>query len=188
MENIISNLKKYANELQELLNQGWTLGAISRHTYQMREKAADIPYMAIGDTVRVFQNRREVVGIYAHPTSNQPKLKAFFAQKAPNSVLGKYVFRITKDEGLVFTERLGKGEGNVIDLLVPTTRKTTPEEKEVMEYLNELRDSGKTNMFGATPYIQEKFQFTSRESREILVLWMENFSEEGNYESVKIKN
>jgi hypothetical protein len=34
-------------------------------------------------------------------------------------------------------------------------RKTTQEEKEAMEFLNILRDSGVTNMFGAAPYIED---------------------------------
>ena len=180
MENIISKLRKYANTLQDMLSQDCTLKEISQHTYQLRESGADIPYMNIGD-----KEEGEVVGIYAQPTKSQPELKEFFYQKAPNSVLPKYVFRITKDEGLVFTERLGKGKDNVVCLL---TRKTTPEEKEVMEYLQDLRESGVTNMYGAASYIQDQFEMSEKESKEILVLWMENFNEKGNYESVKIKN
>jgi hypothetical protein len=64
-------------------------------------------------------------------------------------------------------------------------RKTTQEEKEVMEFLNILRDSGVTNMFGAAPYIEDEFGIDKREARRLLTLWMHNFNEEGNYEEVK---
>jgi hypothetical protein len=64
-------------------------------------------------------------------------------------------------------------------------RKTTQEEKEVMEFLNILRDSGVTNMFGAAPYIEDEFGIDKREARRLLTLWMHNFDEEGNYEEVK---
>ena len=63
-------------------------------------------------------------------------------------------------------------------------RKTTQSEKEVMEFLNILRDSGATNMFGATPYVIEEFGLDKSEARRILSLWMSNFNEEGKYEEV----
>ena len=64
-------------------------------------------------------------------------------------------------------------------------RKTTQQEKEVMSYLNDLRDSGVTNMFGAAPYVEQEFEIEKREARRILQLWMQNFNEEGDYEEVK---
>jgi hypothetical protein len=67
-----------------------------------------------------------------------------------------------------------------------TTRKTTEQEKEVMEFLNFLRNTGATNMFGAVPYILAEFDIQSSEAKRILVLWMDNFNEDGNYEQVKI--
>ena len=67
-----------------------------------------------------------------------------------------------------------------------TKRKTTNQEKEVMEYLNVLRDSGVTNMFGASPYIVSEFGIEKREATKILTLWMSNFDEDGNYETIKL--
>ena len=64
-------------------------------------------------------------------------------------------------------------------------RKTTPSEKEVMEFLNILRGSGATNMFGATPYVIEEFGLDKSEARRILSLWMSNFNDEGDYVEVK---
>jgi len=43
------------------------------------------------------------------------------------------------------------------------------------EFLDELRDSGVTNMFGATPYLQEAFGLDKIEARMILIDWMENY-------------
>jgi hypothetical protein len=53
-----------------------------------------------------------------------------------------------------------------------------------MDFLNILRDSGATNMFGATPYVIEEFGLDTSEARRILSLWMKNFNEEGKYEEV----
>ena len=67
-----------------------------------------------------------------------------------------------------------------------TTRKTTPQEKQVMEYLNLLRDSGITNMFGASIYIQTEFAIEKKEATRILSLWMNNFNEKAEYEEITI--
>lgn len=66
-----------------------------------------------------------------------------------------------------------------------TLRKTTRIEKAVFEYLNELRLSGITNMFGASPYIIKEFpELDVAYSRTLLSLWMENFNKEGDYEKI----
>ena len=64
-------------------------------------------------------------------------------------------------------------------------RKTTDQEREVLEFLNILRDSGATNMFGVTPYIKDEFDLNSKEARSLLTLWMANFNDEGKYDEVK---
>lgn len=46
--------------------------------------------------------------------------------------------------------------------------------KEEFEYLDDLRDSGRTNMFGAAPYLASKFEIKIQEARKILTLWMES--------------
>lgn len=49
---------------------------------------------------------------------------------------------------------------------------------EHLEFLDSLRDSGVTNMFGAASYVQEEFPELSKdESREVLFYWMHTFSE-----------
>ena len=67
------------------------------------------------------------------------------------------------------------------------TRKTTEQEKQILTYLNRLQKSGETNMFGAGPYVAEKFDLSKQDARIFLSLWMDNYSEEANYETVKIK-
>jgi hypothetical protein len=42
-------------------------------------------------------------------------------------------------------------------------------------YLNALRESGITNMFGAAVYLQRDFGLSRQESRDILLKWMESF-------------
>lgn len=53
----------------------------------------------------------------------------------------------------------------------------TEAKKEVFEYLDELRESGITNMFGAGSYIQQEFSVTKREARTLPIEWMETFGE-----------
>lgn len=49
-------------------------------------------------------------------------------------------------------------------------------QKEISEYLDALRESGITNMFGATPYIIKAFPELSREEASgELNVWMRNF-------------
>lgn len=48
--------------------------------------------------------------------------------------------------------------------------------KEVYHFLNELRDSGEINMFGATDYIVEMYHCNKDQARKLLSKWMENYS------------
>ena len=50
-------------------------------------------------------------------------------------------------------------------------------ENEYFSYLNDLRDSGQTNMFGAGEYLERDFNLDKREAREILAKWMKSFDE-----------
>ena len=44
-------------------------------------------------------------------------------------------------------------------------------------YLEELRQSGVTNMFGAGPYLQKAYGLNPREARKVLDSWMESYQE-----------
>jgi hypothetical protein len=41
------------------------------------------------------------------------------------------------------------------------------------EFLNRLRESGETNMFGASPYLACAFDLPKREASKILMEWMQ---------------
>jgi hypothetical protein len=45
-------------------------------------------------------------------------------------------------------------------------------------FLNNLRYSGVTNMFGAAPYLQEEFDLSRQEAKEVLLEWMDWTSED----------
>lgn len=49
---------------------------------------------------------------------------------------------------------------------------------EHLEYLDDLRESGETNMFGARPYLMAKFpDLSNDEAGKILTHWMHTFGE-----------
>jgi hypothetical protein len=58
-----------------------------------------------------------------------------------------------------------------------TTENQRPENvtDEHLAYLDDLRDSGITNMFGARPYVENEFGCSKREATEILSYWMKSF-------------
>jgi hypothetical protein len=53
---------------------------------------------------------------------------------------------------------------------------------EAFEYLDELRESGRTNMFGAASYIHDELCWEKNEALEALKLWMETFDHEQTVE------
>lgn len=42
-------------------------------------------------------------------------------------------------------------------------------------FLENLRRSGETNMFGAAPYLEQAFGISEKESHKILAEWMNNY-------------
>lgn len=48
---------------------------------------------------------------------------------------------------------------------------------EFFEYLDDLRLSGVTNMFGAESYLQEEFQLEKKDARNIHIGWMNTFDD-----------
>ena len=47
--------------------------------------------------------------------------------------------------------------------------------KKYFGYLNDLRESGVTNMWGAGEYLVEEFGIDAAEAKEILVEWIKTF-------------
>ena len=43
-------------------------------------------------------------------------------------------------------------------------------------FLEDLRKSGVTNMYGASPYLEGAFNLTKYEAHEILADWMHNYN------------
>lgn len=48
-------------------------------------------------------------------------------------------------------------------------------QEEMFEFLNDLRESGDTNMFGAAPYLVEEFNISKIDARKVLSDWMKQF-------------
>lgn len=53
---------------------------------------------------------------------------------------------------------------------------TEDELDEMLGFLDEVRESGATNMFGAAPYLREMFGLEKGEARTMLSYWMKTFS------------
>lgn len=51
-------------------------------------------------------------------------------------------------------------------------------------FLDDLRESGITNMWGAGEYLQEVFEVTKIEARDVLLEWMKTFKERKANEQV----
>ena len=48
---------------------------------------------------------------------------------------------------------------------------------EHLQYLDELRGYGVTNMFGAAPYVAREFDLPIADARKILSYWMQAFGD-----------
>lgn len=46
---------------------------------------------------------------------------------------------------------------------------------EYYQYLDDLRESGETNMFGAAAYLVREFGLTNKEATKVLTDWMRDF-------------
>ena len=49
--------------------------------------------------------------------------------------------------------------------------------EDVYEFLDKLRTSGVTNMFGAGTYVEEMFEVDKRTAKALLLAWMETFND-----------
>jgi len=48
------------------------------------------------------------------------------------------------------------------------------DKEKYFKYLDDLRESGETNMFGARPYLQRRFGLEAKEAGAILSEWMKS--------------
>ena len=60
--------------------------------------------------------------------------------------------------------------------------------KKTWLYLEWLRRSGQTNMYGAVPYLMEEFWLNEEEAKKILVNWMENYNPDDYTERITFDN
>lgn len=60
--------------------------------------------------------------------------------------------------------------------------------KKTWLYLEWLRRSGQTNMYGAVPYLMEEFWLDENEAKKILVNWMENYNPDDYPERITFDN
>jgi hypothetical protein len=59
-------------------------------------------------------------------------------------------------------------------------------EQSHLEYLDNLRESGVTNMFGAGQYLESTFDLNRRDARTVLGYWMESFEERHEVKTVSV--
>lgn len=50
-----------------------------------------------------------------------------------------------------------------------------PKMNEYYDYLEDLRDSGETNMWGAAPFLQREFGISYEDAKKILVEWIKSY-------------
>ena len=48
-------------------------------------------------------------------------------------------------------------------------------EDDIKDYLDNLRESGVTNMFGASVYLEEDFGYSKNDAKACLSYWMKTF-------------
>jgi hypothetical protein len=53
----------------------------------------------------------------------------------------------------------------------------TKDKEEYFAYLDSLRESGETNMYGAGAYLQKEFGISKYEARAVLGEWMNNYDD-----------
>lgn len=65
--------------------------------------------------------------------------------------------------------------GFVSKRAMANSRDSSVELEDYFGFLDDLRDSGVTNMFGASPYLEREFGLDRHEARDILLQWMRSF-------------
>ena len=50
-------------------------------------------------------------------------------------------------------------------------------QEEYFSFRVDLRDSGVTNMWGAGPYLEDEFNLTKQEAKDVLLAWIKSFEE-----------
>lgn len=69
------------------------------------------------------------------------------------------------------------GTDREVNAMLPVPVVPEAWKEEMRTYLNDLRRSGVTNMFGASEYLEAKFGLTRKQGRDCLTHWMTTFTE-----------
>jgi len=89
------------------------------------------------------------------------------AETSPQHITGRIPYDI-----------LNQKEWNSMKLDPFCDNAVAPElEDRVFDYLDVLRESGITNMFGAGPYVEEAFDLKRRVARDLVIKWMTTFED-----------
>ncbi len=68
---------------------------------------------------------------------------------------------------------------------------TEPTNDELIDYyyfLDALRESGATNMYGATPYLADEYDMSEKYAKKILVKWMTSYDPDKTPEERVLEN
>jgi len=60
--------------------------------------------------------------------------------------------------------------------------------KKTWLYLEWLRRTGQTNMFGAVPYLINEFGFDNEKAKEVLSDWMQNYNPDDYPDKITLKD
>jgi len=160
-DNLGENWKEVANKFyNEELNKGKKSGGESKAS----------------EGIEQF-NLKEIVGLYEVSTVMLPAafndLKMYETMIIKNGEFMNYkkTYRTEEEARVGHQETIMKVRQNEIG----EARASEADQSEVSDYLDMLRESGVTNMFGAGSYIEEEFGVSRQEARKFLQNWMENF-------------
>jgi hypothetical protein len=53
---------------------------------------------------------------------------------------------------------------------------------EYFQFLDDLRESGITNMFGAASYLEDEFELSKKDAKKVLLDWMKTFDSQSTAE------
>ena len=86
------------------------------------------------------------------------------------------------DEGDYFNDDYDEDDSDFFDdeYEEPEFNELDSDWTEYYIYLEDLRRSGVTNMFGASPYLANEFNISERDARKVLADWMKNYNELSN--------
>lgn len=86
------------------------------------------------------------------------------------------------DEGDYFNDDYDEDDSDFFDdeYEEPEFNELDSDWTEYYIYLENLRQSGVTNMFGASPYLANEFNISERDARKVLADWMKNYNELSN--------